>query len=77
VEGESCRAQWHPVDPEDVRELMVKPAVDASKPQETTDPKDWDEYVLEGDRFYVVQTSPQQVQLNCHGVVELEILIVR
>jgi hypothetical protein len=60
-----------------VRELMVKPAADASKPQETTDPKNWDGYVLEGGRFYVVQTSPRQVQLNCPGVVELEILIAR
>jgi hypothetical protein len=60
-----------------VRELMVKPAVDASKPQKTTDPKNWDGYVLEGGRFYVIQTSPRQVQLNCPGVVELEILIVR
>lgn len=61
----------------DMRELMVKPTADASKPRETTDPKNWDGYVLEGGRFYVIQTSPRQVQLNCPGVVELEILIVR
>ena len=60
-----------------VRELMVKTAADASKPPETTDPKNWDGYVLEGGRFYVIQTSPRQVQLNCPGVVELELLIVR
>ena len=61
----------------DMRDLMVKPTADASKPRETTDPKNWDGYVLEGGRFYVIQTSPRQVQLNCPGVVELEILIVR
>lgn len=41
------------------------------------DPKNWDGYVLEGGRFYVIQTAPRQVQLNCPGVVELEILIAR
>jgi hypothetical protein len=60
-----------------VRDLMVATAADKTKPAETTDPKDWDGYTLEGGRFYVIQTSPRQVQLNCPGVVDLELLISR
>lgn len=60
-----------------MRDLMVTTAADPTKTPETTDPTNWDGYVLEGGRFYVIQTSPRQVRLNCPGVVDLELLIVR
>ena len=60
-----------------VRELMVKTSASPPKTPETTDPKNWDGYTLEGGRFYVIQTSPRQVQLNCPGVVDFELLIER
>ncbi|HEY5545134.1 MAG TPA: hypothetical protein VIK50_03695 [Gemmatimonadaceae bacterium] len=60
-----------------VRDMMVKTAADSQKTSKTYSPKDWDGYVLSGGRFYVIQTSPRQVRLNCPGVVDLEITIVR
>ena len=60
-----------------VRQLMVQGTANATKTPQTTGPKNWDGYVLEGGRFYVIQTAPRQVQLNCPGVVDLELLIVR
>jgi len=60
-----------------VRDLMVATAADKAKPAETTDPADWDGYTLEGGRFYVIQTSPRQVVLNCPEVAEVELLISR
>lgn len=60
-----------------VRDMMVKTAADSQKTPKTYSPRDWDGYVLSGGRFYVIQTSPRQVRLNCPGVVDLEINIVR